>query len=380
MSDLTIRDIAKIAGVSTTAVSFVLNNRPGVSDATRQHVQEVIARTGFTPNVHTRRLNLGRSFSVHVVLYWHEHDLFNQFALEILHGVFQSCKQLGYSVVFTFVEKNMDCSQLMASIRSKDCDGVILSQIEDPLFITLLQQEHIPFVCVDSHVRRDGTLPLVEVDYYKAAYDSVMYLRRCGHTKIGYIAPTIPLELHLSTFSGYTNALRDCSLTCDPAWIGNIAFEPDAAGLYFEQLLQTGHLPTAFLCTGDPFAIDLIRRMKRAFRKKPNIHICGYIDNISAMMDSADLFLTKPGGISTSEAMVKGLPMVLVNVVGGCETPNLEFFVSHGGAATADTPEAIAALCKRLLEHDEERLIMRQSLLAMHKTPAAQAICDCLEA
>ena len=85
MSDLTIRDIAKIAGVSTTAVSFVLNNRPGVSDATRQHVQEVIARTGFTPNVHTRRLNLGRSFSVHVVLYWHEHDLFNQFALIIRH-------------------------------------------------------------------------------------------------------------------------------------------------------------------------------------------------------------------------------------------------------------------------------------------------------
>ena len=94
MSDLTIRDIAKIAGVSTTAVSFVLNNRPGVSDATRQHVQEVIARTGFTPNVHTRRLNLGRSFSVHVVLYWHEHDLFNQFALEILHGVFADDSQV----------------------------------------------------------------------------------------------------------------------------------------------------------------------------------------------------------------------------------------------------------------------------------------------
>ena len=47
---------------------------------------------------------------------------------------------------------------------------------------------------------------------------------------------------------------------------------------------------------------------------------------------------------------------------------------------TADTPEAIAALCKQLLEHDEERLIMRQSLLAMHKIPASQAICDRLEA
>lgn len=77
--------------------------------------------------------------------------------------------------------------------------------------------------------------------------------------------------------------------------------------------------------------------------------------------------------------MVKGLPMVLVNVVGGCETPNLNFFVSHGGAATAGTPEDIAALCRELLENDEERLIMRQSLLAMKQIPAAQAICGRLE-
>ena len=124
---------------------------------------------------------------------------------------------------------------------------------------------------------------------------------------------------------------------------------------------------------------QLLRRMERRFADKPNIHIRGFISNVSVLMDSADLFLTKPGGISTTEAMVKGLPMVLVNVVGGCETPNLNFFVSHGGAATAGTPEDIAALCKELLEHDEERLIMRQSLLAMKQIPAAQAICDRLE-
>lgn len=124
---------------------------------------------------------------------------------------------------------------------------------------------------------------------------------------------------------------------------------------------------------------QLLRRMERRFADKPNIHIRGFISNVSVLMDSADLFLTKPGGISTTEAMVKGLPMVLVNVVGGCETPNLNFFVSHGGAATAGTPEDIAALCRELLENDEERLIMRQSLLAMKQIPAAQAICDRLE-
>ena len=124
---------------------------------------------------------------------------------------------------------------------------------------------------------------------------------------------------------------------------------------------------------------QLIRRMQRAFRKNPNIHICGYIDNISAMMDSADLFLTKPGGISTTEAMVKGLPMVLVNVVGGCETPNLQFFVSHGGAATAQTPEQIAELCRQLLYDDARRGAMHDALVRMQGKPAAAAICDCLE-
>ena len=122
-----------------------------------------------------------------------------------------------------------------------------------------------------------------------------------------------------------------------------------------------------------------MERITELLADKPNIHIRGFISNVSVLMDSADLFLTKPGGISTTEAMVKGLPMVLVNVVGGCETPNLNFFVSHGGAATAGTPEDIAALCRELLENDEERLIMRQSLLAMKQIPAAQAICGRLE-
>ena len=51
MANLTIRDIAQMAGVSTTAVSFVLNNKPGVGDATREKVQKIIKSTGFTPDI-----------------------------------------------------------------------------------------------------------------------------------------------------------------------------------------------------------------------------------------------------------------------------------------------------------------------------------------
>ena len=183
MSDITIREIAKMAGVSTTAVSFVLNGREGVSSATRERILEIIRRTGFTPNVHTRRLNLKRSFTIHVVLRQYEYALFNQFALETLTGIFKASKNLGYSIMFSFVDEQIDCNQILSSVRSKNCDGVILNQVSDASLISLLQQESIPFVCVDSHINRANALPLVEVDYYDAAYRATKFLCENGHTE-----------------------------------------------------------------------------------------------------------------------------------------------------------------------------------------------------
>ena len=117
MANLTIKDIARMAGVSTTAVSFVLNDRPGVSEATRKKVQQIIRQTDFIPNVHTRRLNLGKSFTIHVVLRKYSYSLFNQFALETLSGIFAESKALGYSIMFTFADENTESHQIIESVR-----------------------------------------------------------------------------------------------------------------------------------------------------------------------------------------------------------------------------------------------------------------------
>lgn len=262
MADLTIRDIARMAGVSTTAVSFVLNNKRGVSEATREKVQKIIADTGFTPNVHTRRLNLGKSYTIHVVLRQYDNSLFNQFALETLSGIFTESKFLGYSIVFTFVDDHMDCHQILDSVRSKDCDGVILNQIADPTLLSLLQQEKIPFVCVDAHIPKDGSLPLVEVDYFDAAYQATRYLYDCGHRQIGFIGPKTPAEYYMSTFNGYTAALKDVDLVCNPTWLAEIPFSEADNPEYLESLFSKEYLPTAFLCAGDIFAISAIRCAK----------------------------------------------------------------------------------------------------------------------
>lgn len=96
--------------------------------------------------------------------------------------------------------------------------------------------------------------------------------------------------------------------------------------------------------------------LQKALADYPQIHVHGFVKDMAGMMDSADLFLTKPGGISVSEAAVKGLPMVLIDAVAGCESGNLQFFVEKGAAKTAETPQSIAKLCLELM-HDQKQLV-----------------------
>ena len=279
MANLTIKDIARMAGVSTTAVSFVLNNRPGVSDATREKVQRIIRETSFIPNVHTRRLNLGKSFTIHVVLKQYTYGLYNQFALETLSGVFKEGKSLGYSIIFTLVDEDMPCEQIIESVRSKDCDGIILNQIDDPVLLSQLQKENIPFVCVDAHLPANAALPMVEVDYYDAAYRATGYLYDHGHRDIGFIGPETPAEHCANTFRGFMDCLREKALSCDPNWVAKIPFSQASAEEAVDKMLKLDKLPTAILCSCDAVAIDVIRRAKaRGIRIPEDISVMGIDD------------------------------------------------------------------------------------------------------
>ena len=96
----------------------------------------------------------------------------------------------------------------------------------------------------------------------------------------------------------------------------------------------------------------LKKRLEKEFFEMENVRIMGYVQDISSLMDSADLYLTKPGGISVSEAIAKKLPMVFVNAVAGCEEYNRKYFIKKGCAVTADTEEELVELCLSLLLND----------------------------
>ncbi len=122
----------------------------------------------------------------------------------------------------------------------------------------------------------------------------------------------------------------------------------------------------------------LRRRLARRVAGNHRIRILGYCDNVPLYMAASDLYLTKPGGISTGEAATCGLPMVFVNAVAGCEQYNLDYFTALGGAVTADTSAALAALCLSLLGDPSTLAAMETALREGAFTDGAAVICETL--
>ena len=118
----------------------------------------------------------------------------------------------------------------------------------------------------------------------------------------------------------------------------------------------------------------LLRSLQRKYGNDPRFRICGYEKNISLLMDSADLYLTKPGGISVTEAAAKGLPLALIQAVRGCEAHNMRFFVRSGGAIGDDSPARLADRCLDLLQNPDALKRMSDCLLRCVPQDAAKTV------
>ena len=83
---------------------------------------------------------------------------------------------------------------------------------------------------------------------------------------------------------------------------------------------------------------------------------------MSIALDAAEVYITKPGGISTTEAAIKGVPMVFVDAVGGCEQYNMDYFLSYGGAVTEKTIFGLVQAALWIISNRQCQMSMREQL------------------
>lgn len=166
----------------------------------------------------------------------------------------------------------------------------------------------------------------------------------------------------IGVYPAHTHALMMCgSMGCGPI--------PELTRCIAERLSPVQEL--TIICGSNE---KLYEKLQVEYLMRPNIHVRGRVEDMPLYMRAADLYITKPGGLSTTEAAAVHLPMLLIDAVAGCEEHNLDFFVKKGGAVTADTPEGLAEAALELLSDPEKLKKMSQTLAGIQRENPAELI------
>lgn len=120
----------------------------------------------------------------------------------------------------------------------------------------------------------------------------------------------------------------------------------------------------------------LNRELCGKLKSYPNIQVKGYVQNMSLLLDSADLYITKPGGISVTEASVKKLPMVFIDAVAGCEDYNMHYFMARGCAVRTVPVKELAGLCIALITDQVALQRMTAAYQVFTQKCAGKTVCS----
>ncbi len=248
-----------MAGVSVTAVSFVLNNKPGVSDETRTRVQKIIDETGFKPNINSKKLLFNKSFNICLMINSFSSPFEDLFYFEVTRGILSRSRKYNYNI--TIAKPSVSKNELPDIVYSGDTDGIIFMQDISQKLMDKAISSGVPSIVVDSH-SCDEKIPSITPDYRKATYDATKYLIEHGHRRIAIIASKTVPSFYKQTLAGFKETMKEYSIKPDPDFYGISAINEDTAYEAAHRLLTGDKRPTAIVCTVDSFAIGAMRCAK----------------------------------------------------------------------------------------------------------------------
>ncbi len=253
MKQITIRDIAREAGVSTAAVSYVLNDKKGVGAETRRKIERAIDMYGYRPSLRSKSLALGKNYSIHAVIRREAAPACKAFYFGVIA---QMVEQISghFSVVPVFQSDDTDNDDsLLEIVRSSSTDGIIAFQGVRPEIHAELEKHNIPLVIINPGIAATSATSVI-LDFEQLAYQATSFLTGQGHRDIGMIGMECMPLFYDQTVRGFTRALQEAGITPNPAWIRGEADSEAGAVRAMESMLQSG-APTAVFCAQDNFAV-----------------------------------------------------------------------------------------------------------------------------
>jgi len=277
----TIRDVAEKAGVGLGTVSRVLNDSPLVSDTTRRRVLQAISDLNYTPSLTARRLSLGKTMTIAVIV-----PFFTRPSVtERLRGIENTLASSDYDLTIYNVEtvkRRDECLQHV--IRHERADGVIIISLsprdED---LPLLVNPEIPVVLVDANHASLAVLNRVVVDDVAGGRAATQHLVELGHQHIGYISDYLEEPFNFTSsrdrYLGYRQILEAAGLPFRSEYHGQGPHGRQEAYENAVKLLTLPDSPTAIFAASDTQAMGVLQAARDLGLQVPgDLSVIGYDD------------------------------------------------------------------------------------------------------
>ena len=285
----TIKDVAKLSGVSIKTVSRVVNNLSEVSPTTRQRVQQAIFELGYQPNKLARSLVNGRTNTVGVVIPQSASYIFTHpFFTEVLQGITEVLSQIDFNLLLHLAHEKVPYAKLYTQHQ---VDGLILMSIPigDPN-IQMLDDTGVPWICTCRVSEDDDSTNWVDADFAGGVEQAMEYLISLGHTRIALLAgPMSLVSVHLRVL-GYQNALRKHHLPMTDGYILEGSFTSESGHSLAIKAMEHSQPPSALICGDDLMAFGVIQALKeQGYCVPEDVSVVGFDDISLARFSSPPL-------------------------------------------------------------------------------------------
>ncbi len=209
MSSPTIKDVAKLAGVSISTVSRVMNDSKPVSPEARRKVLDAIKKLDFKPNELARSLVMRRSNLIGVVV----KDIAISYMTEVVRGIEEVGRMYNYDILLSSFYGDLDLAKKIINFMfTKQVEGIVLvSEDANPELIYMLNNQKAPYMHLDKFYDTEDTYS-VHVDYQKAASEMTEFLIEKGHEKILFVKEYKNAKIGLEKVKGYSQVMNKNNL------------------------------------------------------------------------------------------------------------------------------------------------------------------------
>src|SRR4051794_18084845 len=276
-------DVARLAGVSVTTVSHVINGTRPASDVTRRSVLAAIEKTGYRPNTLARALARGGTQSLGLAI----SGLSNPYFMDVVAAVEAAAGRAGHTLLLGDTREDPDHElRIVRTLAERQVDGLLLAPSvgASTLALPYLEQAEVPVVLLDRFL--DVPLDQVGCDNEQPTARLVEHLADIGHTRIAMAIGIPGLSTTEERVRGYRMALERAGLPFDPVLVAEGGSLRDQAQAAMHTLLDLPQPPTAVVSGNNFMTIGLLRALsERGLRVPEDIALVAFDD-----FEWADLF------------------------------------------------------------------------------------------